>query len=225
MTSTLLDALSSHASGAAVLVTGSAAEYGMAHSERLAEGDEIAPLTSYGAIKALLERLVLLDPLAPGLRVLATRSFNHLGPGQGPGAAVGSWVRQIASAERDGGGALVTGRLDVVRDLLDVRDVAEAYVALLAAGATGVVNVCSGTGVTMREVAERLIGLATVPVDLQVDDRFLRDIDPPTVVGDPTRLRRLTGLTPARSLDESLRDALEEQRAAPVTAQPPSSRP
>jgi GDP-4-dehydro-6-deoxy-D-mannose reductase len=224
MTSLLLEALGAQAPGAGVLVPGSAAEYGMASSAPLDESAPLDPVAPHGAIKVLLERLALLEPLARGLRTVVTRSFNHVGPGQGPDAPVGSWVRQVVAAEQQGGGTLTTGRLDVTRDFLDVRDVARAYVALLQCGATGIVNVCSGTGVQMREVAERLRVLANVPLTLREDPSLLRSIDPPVVVGDPSRLRSLTGLAPTLTLDDSLRDALDAQRqktlAIPSTPSP-----
>jgi GDP-4-dehydro-6-deoxy-D-mannose reductase len=212
MGAALLDALATEAPGAAVVMPGSAAQYGMGGPEPLREDDLVEPVTAHGAVKALVERLALLEPLAPGLRVVATRSFNHVGPGQGADAPVGAWARQIASAERAGGGTLRTGRLDFVRDFLDVRDVAHAYVALARSGARGVVNVCSGVGVSLRHVAERLVSLAAVPIEIREDPDLLRMVDPPTVVGDPSRLRALTGLTPVIPLDVSLRDALDLQR-------------
>ncbi|MDP9347349.1 MAG: NAD-dependent epimerase/dehydratase family protein [Actinomycetota bacterium] len=214
MTSLLLDALAAEVPGAAVLLPGSAAQYGLGQAQRLGEDAVGEPLTVHGAIKVLLERLAMLEPLARGLRIVATRSFNHVGPGQRSDAPVGAWVRQVAAAERAGGGTLTTGRLDVVRDLLDVRDVADAYVALLAAGATGVVNVCSGVGVRMRDVAERLCEMAGTPIDICEDPALVRASDPAVVVGDPSRLRALIDRRPVRSLDDSLRDALDEQRAA-----------
>jgi GDP-4-dehydro-6-deoxy-D-mannose reductase len=212
MTAVLLEALAVDVPGAWVLIAGSAAQYGMAGPEFLGEDAPLAPVSRYGAVKALVERLVSLPPLAPSLSVAATRSFNHVGPGQGADAPIGAWVRQVATAEASGGGALVTGRLDVVRDLLDVRDVARAYSALAEARTPGVVNVCSGVPVSMLDVARRLLALAGIPMELRTDPSLLRSLDPPRVVGDSRRLRETTGWSPTISLDDSLRDALDEQR-------------
>src|SRR3954464_3538490 len=54
MTSVLLDALGAEASGAAVLIPGSAAQYGMAAGHPVREDAPVAPLTVYGGLKALL---------------------------------------------------------------------------------------------------------------------------------------------------------------------------
>jgi GDP-4-dehydro-6-deoxy-D-mannose reductase len=224
MTAGLLDAMGAQAPGAVVLIAGSAAQYGFASAERLRESTPLAPVNAHGAIKTLLERLSTLEPLAPGLRIIATRSFNHVGPGQGPEAPIAGWVRQIAAAEREGGGTLVTGRLDVVRDFLDVRDVAQAYLALVKSGAPGVVNVCSGKGVRLREIIERLRTLATAPIDVREDAALFRGTDPEVVVGDPSRLADLTGWKPKILLDTSLRDALDEQRDALATPAIPRRR-
>jgi GDP-4-dehydro-6-deoxy-D-mannose reductase len=190
-----------------VLVPGSAAEYGMGAPGPLSETAPLAPLSVYGAAKAAMELALTTPP-----RVIWTRSFNHIGPGQGEDAPVGSWARQVVAAERAGGGRVTTGNLDPVRDFLDVRDVADAYLDLVAAGTPGIVNVGSGRAVPLREVAGHLIDQATVPIELHHDPTLMRGQDPPHVVADVTRLRDLTGFEPRFDLDTSIRDALVELR-------------
>jgi nucleoside-diphosphate-sugar epimerase len=135
---------------------------------------------------------------------------------------VPSWAKQVADAEAAGLGALKTGRLDVVRDFLDVRDVADAYLELVAGPAKGVVNVCSGTGVRLREVAEALVGLSGASISIEQDPALERAVDPPQVVGDPGRLRELTSWTPSIDLEQSLRDVLDEWRRRSVEEEPRS---
>src|ERR687886_714193 len=56
-----------------------------------------------------------------GADTVVARSFNHEGPGRDERFAVGSWTRQIARLEDEGGGVLEVGDLSVERDLTDVR--------------------------------------------------------------------------------------------------------
>ena len=42
---------------------------------------------------------------------MVARPYAHVGPGQDERFAVGSWTRQIARLEREGGGALLVGDL------------------------------------------------------------------------------------------------------------------
>jgi len=209
MAANVLAAVAEIAPEAPVLIPGSAAEYGLGPPVPLTESMPLAPVSAYGAAKLALERACL---ATEGVRVIAARAFNHLGPGQGPGAPVAAWARQLADAERAGSGVLRTGDLDPVRDLLDVRDVADAYLALVGSDAEGPVNVCSGRPRALREVVERLVELCSAEVSMELDPALVRSVDPPHVVGDPTRVRELTGWEPRLDLDRSLRDVLEEWR-------------
>lgn len=198
--------------GTPVLVPGSAAQYGMGGPGRLTEESPTVPVSLYGAVKCICEAAALSDPLRGKARVIWTRSFNHVGPGQSRAAPVASWAAQAAAAERAGGGTIRTGSLDHVRDFLDVRDVADAYLDLVASDAAGVVNVCSGKGVALAEIVEMFVSLSRVEVRIERDPALLRTPDPPRIVGEPARLEALTGFKPKYDLARSLRDVLDEWR-------------
>ena len=212
--SNVLTAVAEFAPGIPVLVPGSAAEYGLGSPDPLAESAPLTPVSAYGAMKLALERACL---AAADLRMVWARSFNHLGPGQRADAPVAGWARQLAEAERGATPALRTGRLQVVRDFLDVRDVADAYLALVASEAEGPVNVCSGQAVPLRRMVDELVAACTVEVAVETDPELVRGVDPAVVVGDPGYLRALTGWEPARRLEDSLGDVLEEWRRRPAS--------
>jgi len=221
MAGSVLAAVAAEAPDAPVLVPGSAAQYGAGSPGRLAETAPTVPVTPYGAEKCVLEPACTAAPLRGPVRVIWTRSFNHAGRRQPLDAPVPSWARQVAEAERGGPGALVTGSLDVERDFLDVRDVADAYLELVSTDFTGVVNVCSGRAVALREVAAAMLGLAESPLELRQDPALERAVDPSRVVGDPSRLHALTGWRPRFGLRETLAAVLDEWRErAPRAASP-----
>jgi GDP-4-dehydro-6-deoxy-D-mannose reductase len=222
MVGNVLVAVAAIVPDAAVLVPGSAAQYGLAGPESLRESAPIAPVSAYGAAKSVLERACSSPALNGGVRVIWTRSFNHIGPGQGLEAPVPRWARQAVDAENRGSGIIRTGRLDVVRDFLDVRDVADAYLDLVVSDAEGVVNVCSGKGVRLGEIAEMLVALTGADVAVECDEALERAVDPPHVVGDPSRLQELTGWTPSIDLERSLRDVLDEWRRRAGEQEAPS---
>jgi len=209
MAAGLLAAVAEERPDTPVLIAGSAAQYGMGGPDPLPEASPLSPVSAYGATKTALE-LACADRAAP--RVIWARTFNLLGPGQPPRAPVPAWARQLADAEHGGDGTIRTGRLDVVRDFLDVRDAADAYLALLASPAEGPVNVCSGRAVALREILDSLIALSPASPRVERDPALERALDPPHVVGDPARLHALTGWAPRRSLAESLGDVLAEWR-------------
>ena len=209
----LLGAIRAEAPGARVVVVSSGEVYGAGERLPYTEDAPVAPLSPYGVSKAAAELAAEQAARAEGLDVVVARPFTHIGPGQGERFAIGSWTAQIARLEASGGGSLVVGDLSVRRDLLDVRDVCRAYELLLdPAVPAGTYNVATASPVALRDVVERLVALATVPVEVEVDPERLRPVDVPVQSGDASRLRRETGWSPTISLDETLADMLASAR-------------
>lgn len=223
MAGNLLRALDELAPGARVLIPGSAGQYGLAAPEPVNESAPTTPVSAYGAVKCALEAACLNPALRGRSAVVWARSFNFLGPGQGLDAPVPSWARQIAEGEATGGVLLRTGDLSVVRDFLDVRDVADAFLALVASDVEGVVNVGSGTGVTLQDVADLLAAHAMVDVTIESDAALRRPLDPPVVVADIGRLHEATTWRPRFTLQESVAEVLAEWRKT-VAAQAEKAR-
>jgi GDP-4-dehydro-6-deoxy-D-mannose reductase len=198
-----------------VLVAGSADVYGVVGPEDLplTEESRIRPITPYGASKAAADVLALQTYLGDGLGTLRVRAFNHTGPGQSASMLVPGFAQRIADAERAAGSKVSAGNLDVVRDLSDVRDVVRAYRLLVEAGTPGeAYNVCSGRGVSVRDVADTMLSMSGVPLELVVDPELVRPVDVPRLVGSPARLRTLTGWEAEIPLETTLRDVLDAAR-------------
>ena len=148
-----------------------------------------------------------------GLDVVVARPSNHEGPGRDERFAVGSWARQIARLESEGGGRLLVGDLTAERDILDVRDVCRAYRLLLERSVpAGIYNVGCGRTVTMAHVVEQLVELARVPVQIERDESRVRPAEIPRLAGDPSRLRAATGWRPEIPLEQTLADTLGAAR-------------
>jgi GDP-4-dehydro-6-deoxy-D-mannose reductase len=200
-----------------VLVAGSADEYGVVDVDDLpiTEDAPIRPITPYGASKAAADILAGQAFAADGLGTLRVRAFNHTGPGQISTMLVPGLAARIAAAERDGRQAISVGNLDVVRDLTDVRDVIRAYRLLVELGAPGdAYNVCSGRGVSVRDVAETLLAMSEAPLELVVDPELVRPVDVPRLVGSPAKLSAATGWEPEIPLEQTLRDVLTAARVS-----------
>jgi GDP-4-dehydro-6-deoxy-D-mannose reductase len=205
-----------HAGVARVLVVGSADEYGAVTESDLPITEEapLRPLTPYGASKVAADVLALQAYLGEGLPTIRVRAFNHTGPGQRASFLVPGLARRIADAERDGRDEIAVGALEPVRDLSDVRDVVRAYRLLVEHGEPGeVYNVCTGRGVTVADVADRLVRLSGRALRLTVAPELVRPVDVPNLVGDPAKLSAATGWSPEIALDTTLRDVLETARA------------
>jgi GDP-4-dehydro-6-deoxy-D-mannose reductase len=224
----LLDAVRRRGLAPSVLVVGSAEEYGMVDPAELPlrEDMPLRPSSPYAVSKVAQGLLALQYGPAGGLRILRTRTFHHTGPGRGETFAESSFARQIAEIEAGKRPpVLQVGNLDAVRDYTDVRDVVHAYWALLDRGEAGeVYNVCSGRGRRIRDLLEVLLAASGTKVEVRVDKDRLRPSDVPALVGDPSRLRAATGWQPRVSLEDSLRELLQDWRqrvSASVTASAP----
>jgi len=191
------------------LVVSSAEVYGKQRPERmpLDESVPLRPENPYAASKVAAETYAEVWARLYALDVVVARPFNHIGPGQDARFVVPSFARQLAEIAVGAPPLLSVGNLSAQRDFLDVRDVAGAYVALLANGRSGsVYNVCSGHAVAIQEVLRQLITIARVPVEIRDDPERLRPSDIPVLCGDATKLRAETGWTPQYTLAASLRD-------------------
>lgn len=207
---TNLDAArAAHSGAAALLVPGSAAEYGaQAAAEPWGEELQLLPVSPYGKVKVELERQAgrLSQP------AIWLRNFNVLGPGQPLGFPVADWAHRIAERERAGGGTVTARQLDVVRDFLDVRDVAEACLAALELEAGTVANLCSGLPVRLGDLLEQLAKLATVPVTIESTEGVASSSVANYVVGSPAKLHSLLSWRPRYEMQTSLADCLQEAR-------------
>lgn len=197
----------SRSRGARVLVIGSAEQYG-AQGSPLAETAPLNPLSAYAASKASQEVIALQIHRQTGLPVICTRSFNHSGVGHGNNYLLPALVRRVLEL-RETGGVLQIGNGSPIRDYLHVADVVHAYALLLERGTPGeVYNVCSGVGVSVRELAERVLARAGVTADIVTDPALIRPIDVPVLVGDNRKLREATGWTPERTIDAIIDDLI-----------------
>jgi GDP-4-dehydro-6-deoxy-D-mannose reductase len=212
----LLEAVRRAVPRARVLVVGTSEVYGpQPEGSRVAEDAPFRPVSPYALSKAAADAGAEAYARVFGLDVVRTRSFAHIGPGQTDRFVVPTVARQIAEIEAGRREPKVrVGNLMVTRDLTDVRDVVAAYLTLLERGRKGAAyNVCRGEGMLLAPLIGRMCEQARVPVRIEVDPSRVRPADVPYLVGDPALMRRDLGWSPTLSLDQTLRDVLEEWRA------------
>ncbi|MGH7579558.1 MAG: NAD-dependent epimerase/dehydratase family protein [Gemmatimonadales bacterium] len=195
-----------------LLVVSSGEVYGPGPSTPRRESDPIAPASPYAASKAGAELAALEVWRRTGLPVIIARPFTHTGPGQETRFVLPAFVARMREAKASGARTVPSGNLAPVRDLLDVRDVVEAYLLLLRDGQPGeTYNVARGEGCTVRQLFDRLATLVGVPIEPELDPSLARTSDIPHLVGDSTKLRRATGWAPARSLEQTLRGLVDAE--------------
>jgi GDP-4-dehydro-6-deoxy-D-mannose reductase len=197
------------------LYVSSAHVYGNGGSDSpLDESAPVRPANMYGAAKAAAESALLQLADASGVEVVVARPFNHIGPGQGPPFLVPQLVAQVRDIPAGGHGVIRVGAAGMVRDYTDVRDVVRAYRVLVERGeAGGIYNVASGTGRSVREMADALISVAGVRAELVEDPAIDRSGDATRLVGDASRLAGL-GWRPEHTLTATLADVLDESMSS-----------
>jgi GDP-4-dehydro-6-deoxy-D-mannose reductase len=180
----------------------------------ITERNPLRPLSPYALSKATADLIAYYYVMHYRLAIIVARPFNHIGPRQQSTFAIAHFARQIAEAELGlRPPRIEVGRLDVERDLTDVRDVVRAYRLLLATAQAGeVFNVASGAVRRLNELVNRLNQLSRTPILTCQNPEFLRSNDPPRIEVSVDALTRRTGWRPIVPLDQTLCDTLEYWR-------------
>lgn len=133
-----------------LVVAGTCLEYGLRSGE-LTEEHEPAPTTNYARAKDAVRRGVERLRDAHGLGFVWARLFYLHGPGQGPSSLRGQLLEALARGDATFG--MSPG--EQLRDYLPVERAADSLARLaLSRVDAGVVNVCSGVPVRVRELVE-----------------------------------------------------------------------
>lgn len=194
----------------------SSEEYGLVLPDEvpIRESNPLRPLSPYAVSKIGQDFLGYQYFQSYGLKVLRTRGFNHTGPRRGSVFVASNFSRQVAAIEAGIQEPVIrVGNLDAVRDFTDVRDMVRAYWLAVTRGRPGeVYNICSGTGITIRELLDRIVAMAEVEVRVETDPERLRPSDVETLIGDSSKFRADTGWEPEIPFDQTLWDLLEYWR-------------
>jgi dTDP-6-deoxy-L-talose 4-dehydrogenase (NAD+) len=172
-----------------VTVTGTCFEYGM-QSGALSEDLPTAPVTAYGRAKDELR--LQLERLRRGRAFNLTwaRLFYLYGEGQAPG----SLLPQLEDAIARGDAAFKMSGGEQLRDYLPVEEAAGYLVELAMNGRdNGVVNVCSGRPVSVRELVEGVVARHGSSIELNLGYFPYPEYEPMAFWGDRRKLDHCLG--------------------------------
>jgi UDP-glucose 4-epimerase len=187
-----------------------AAVYGMPEQTVIDETTPLAPINPYGASKMMSERMLMDLGAAGGPSYVALRYFNVAGAD--PEARIGQATPdathlikvacQAALGQRERlqifGTDYETPDGTCIRDYIHVDDLARAHLDALdylaAGGESQVLNCGYGRGYSVREVAESVRRVSGV--DFRVDEAPRRAGDPPALVADNARIKKVLGWQP-----------------------------
>lgn len=197
-TLTLLEALRDHQVRNCIF-SSTCATFGIPAVMPIDEATPQVPINPYGASKLMIERILADFEAAHELRYLSLRYFNAAGAD--PDGEIGEdhdpeshLIPLAIRAAQQGSPSLSIFGTDydtpdgtAVRDYIHVTDLAQAHALalqdLLAGGASGALNLGTGTGFSVHEVIDtvREISGAEVPIE----EAARRVGDPPVLIADP----------------------------------------
>lgn len=200
-----------------------AAVYGMPESGVATEETPTAAINPYGTSKLMTEWMLRDVSAATGIRFAALRYFNVAGADPlgriGQSTAEATHLIKVACQTALGmrehldvyGTDYPTGDGTGVRDYIHVEDLAAAHLMALAylreGGASTTLNCGYGHGFSVLEVIRSVERAAKRPLPVRKEPR--RPGDPPALIADASKIRRLLGWEPAYDdLDVIVKTAL-----------------
>lgn len=213
-----------------VIFSSTAAVYeGSAGSLGLTEDALVNPLSPYARSKLMFETVLRDLTVEANASAIALRYFNPVGADpamrSGPYKADPSHIlgKLTALAAMNGGEFIINGDDyptrdgTPVRDYIHVWDLAQAHLAALAYLVKSgqqtenltVINIGSGSGVTVRECVEAFLDVTGLPIQVRVGER--RAGDTAGAFADTRRAQTLLHWSPKLTLKQGIQDALAWQ--------------
>jgi UDP-glucose 4-epimerase len=190
-TAELLEWLRVDAPQARLVAVSSAAVYGSGHEGRIAEDATLTPYSPYGHHKRIMEELCRSYAASYGLRVSIARLFSVFGA-ELKKQLLWDLCTRLAAGTRP---LVLGGSGNELRDWTDVRDVVRALdlLATQASAEVAVVNVGTGAGSTVRQIASGVAGHWPLPEPAQAlqFSGQSRPGDPFSLVANATDLKQM----------------------------------
>jgi len=211
-TASLVDAMAA-AGVNTLVVSSSAAVYGNPARVPVTEDEPCRPVNPYGVSKLRMEHLLAAAEKTHGLAWVALRYFNAAGAD--PDGETGEWhepethlIPRVLDAALGRDASITINGNDYptpdgtcVRDYIHVSDLADAHLLAwrYAIGHRGgaAFNLGSSRGFSVREVVDTARTMTGRSIPVTFGPR--REGDPPVLVADSARARRILGWAPRRS--------------------------
>lgn len=214
-----------------MIFSSSAAVYGMPDVEIVSEDIEKHPINPYGETKLFGETMMAACQRAFGLQWIGLRYFNVAGAGAPDlgDPAILNLIPMVFERITAGKNPMIFGADyptpdgTCVRDYVHVQDLAVAHLEALdylghaeQAGEEPeyhAFNVGTSTGNSVKEVIDVVASVTGMSFTPEICVR--RAGDPPRLIADSSRIRRVMGFEPKFSLEEIVRSAWEAWQVKP----------
>jgi UDP-glucose 4-epimerase len=198
----LLDICVKHKVGKLIFMSSGGTIYGdIGNLDRVDETHSVRPMCSYGVSKLTIEHYLEVYRHLRGLDYVALRLSNPYGERQSPLRALGA-LTVFLHRTLKGQNVEVWGDGRVTRDFIYVGDVANAVYLATLSPISGVFNVGTGTGLSLRDILTHITNV--VGREPTVDWLASRSFDVPRIVLDASKLRRATAWQVTTSLEDGV---------------------
>jgi nucleoside-diphosphate-sugar epimerase len=165
-----------------LISTGSSAEYGF-HAQMMSEVDFAKPMSSYGISKLAFGNLLMSNRNHYNFKVYHFRLYNIYGPFDHPTRLIPRLISHAVNRSLP-----KLSNPNHVRDYVYVDDLIRLF-GLICNNTSdyqsGIYNVASGVGSSLREVVEIVCGYFNLEIDIFWDDSLSRNFDSAFLVGNP----------------------------------------
>lgn len=193
-----------------IVLVSSGAIYSSDQPMPITERSEVGFNSPYAVSKILNENQAAYYR-SRGLNCIVARPFNHIGPGQKTGFILPDFYERISMTKES---TISVGNIATRRDYTDVRDIVKAYSLLSLAPALDdvVYNICSGHSLAGTDILNKLKSVMNrTDITFEIDPALVRPTDIPEIVGDSSRLQNELGWQPHYTIDETIRDFVEQK--------------
>lgn len=187
-----------------VILASSATVYGDQYEEILHEKMCPKPKNHYGCSKLSMEHMA--TTYYQKLPIIIARPFNYTGIKQEEHFV----IPKIVSHFKTWKSTIELGNLNVYREFNDINYVVDVYCKLLFSNITHeTINICSGRVISLQEVLMTMQKIAAYNINIEVNNRFVRQNEIESLRGSTDKLKELLGDIPQIAFETTLKTMYE----------------
>jgi nucleoside-diphosphate-sugar epimerase len=198
-----------------IIISGSAAVYGLVASENIPVSED-APLNAnagYGQSKLQEEKVALELGEKYNLPVTIVRIFNPIGVGMHERFLIPKIISQVKDFQVGARSDVEVSRLDSKRDYINIKDVANA-IATIAENdpKEGIYNIGSGVATSNGELIELILSNSKISTRPNIIETSPSPEPLVAIQADISRLKKDLGWVPKYSIEETIKEIIDDTR-------------
>lgn len=189
--------------GKRAVFAGSCFEYSLSQENYSEYDSKLSYETPYSASKNTLQSIISSYSKTVGISVAWARIFFLYGIGEKQNRLVSNIVTQLLQNKE-----AVCRSGSLIRDYLYVKDVANAFVSILKSQVEGIINIGSGSGYSLRDIANMIATKLEKPHLLKIYDIEPANNDSKIIVANTSRLKNEVKWKPFYNLEMGLEETI-----------------